>query len=144
MWFRDFQLQSGHMHMWCLVATVHEWDIWDITSAFWDIPDHSLLNNLVLAPFAILDRIAGEFLSLTSMSLEGLHKVLAKDDTLRSKLLKDDTLIAWPSAKLVGVHSNKDAQRLNSYLLKVVADYWCGQWDSPSMIPVDAAKWEAV
>lgn len=78
------------------------------------------------------------------MSLEGLHKVLAKDDTLRSKLLKDDTLIAWPSAQLVGVHSNKDAQRLNSYLLKVVADYWCSQWDGPSMIPIDAVKWEAV
>lgn len=80
---------------------------------------------------------------MTSMSLDGLSKVLAQDEVLRSKLLKDDTLIAWPSPQLVGVHSNRDAQRLNSHLLKVVADYWCPQWDTPAMIPVDDAKWEA-
>ena len=33
-----------------------------------------------------------EVSGLTSMSLDGLSKVLAQDEVLRSKLLKDDTL----------------------------------------------------
>ena len=74
------------------------------------------------------------------MSLEGFAKKLAGDERMREKILKDGTLLAWPSAEMVGVTINVDAQRLNSYLLKLVADFWCPQWESPTMIPLDEVK----
>ena len=63
---------------------------------------------------------------------------------LRDKILKDDSLIAWPSSRLVGVCKNKDAQRLNAHLLRMVADFWCPQWKSPAMIPIDDIKAEVL
>jgi len=77
------------------------------------------------------------------MSLEGLGKKLSNDEALRAKILKDGSIISWPSPKHVGICSNPDAQRLNSHLLKIVADLWCPQWDSPSMIPIDEVKAQA-
>ena len=78
-----------------------------------------------------------------AMSLIGLAKELANDETIRSKLLKDDSLLSWPDTKLVGVVTNVDAQRLNAYVLKRIADFWCPQWDAPTMIPLDEIKAQA-
>ena len=80
---------------------------------------------------------------LDSMSLEGLAKVLSNDEMLRERVLTTNSLISWPSPKLVGVCKNKDALRLNSYILQLVADNWCPQWTSPAMIPIDLIKLEA-
>ena len=80
---------------------------------------------------------------LDSMSLEGLAKVFSNDEMLRERVLTTGSLISWPSPKLVGVCKNKDALRLNSYILQLVADNWCLQWTSPAMIPSDLIKLEA-
>lgn len=76
------------------------------------------------------------------MSLQGLGKIFENDEKLRALLLNSDSLIAWPSPKLVGVVSNKDSLRMNYHLLTVVADHWCPQWCSPAMIPIDEIKAE--
>lgn len=78
------------------------------------------------------------------MSLEGLAEALANHGAFRSKILTDDSLISWPSAKLKGVCKNKDAQRLNMDLLMLVGDLWCPQWTSATMIPLCQAKDEAL
>ena len=80
---------------------------------------------------------------LGSMSLEGLAKVLSNDEKIREKVLATGSLISWPDTKLVGVCKNKDALRLNSYILQLVADNWCPQWSRPAMIPIDLIKLEA-
>ena len=80
----------------------------------------------------------------SSMSLEGLAEALANHDAFRSKILTDDSLISWPSAKLKGVVKNKDAQRMNMDLLMLVGDLWCPQWTAATMIPLDQAKNEAL
>lgn len=75
--------------------------------------------------------------------MQGFGALLASSAralALREKLLKEDSLIAWPSSRLVGVCKNKDAQRLNAPLLRMVADFWCPQWKSPAMIPIDDIK----
>ena len=80
------------------------------------------------------------------MSLDGLAALIHKSTehgALREKLLRHDSLITWPSTQLKGVCKNVDAQRLNMSLLKVVADHWCPQWNSPAMIPINDAKAEA-
>ena len=77
------------------------------------------------------------------MSLEGLAKALFRKDALRKKLLKDGTLLSWPSPELVGVCQNPDCQKMNFHLLVTVADIWCPQWDSTAMIPIDEAKAQA-
>lgn len=87
--------------------------------------------DILLIPFA-------------AMSLEGLAQKFVAHPALRSKILSDGSLIAWPSVKVKGVCKNKDAQRLNIDLLKVVADLWCPQWDSPAMIPIDDVKDEVL
>ncbi len=76
------------------------------------------------------------------MSMDGLAKILSNDEMLRSKLLKTDSLVSWPDPKMVGVCKNPDSQRLNLHLLKVVADFWCPQWEGPIMIPIDELKRE--
>lgn len=77
------------------------------------------------------------------MSLAGLAKKLANDETLRAKILADDALVAWPSAEITGVVTHVDSQRMNSYLLKFIADFWCPQWTSPAMIPLNDIKDQA-
>lgn len=80
------------------------------------------------------------------MSLDGLAELIHKSTehgALREKLLRHDSLITWPSTRLKGVCKNVDSQRLNMSLLKVVADHWCPQWNSPAMIPINDAKAEA-
>ena len=79
------------------------------------------------------------------MSMKGFARVLEKDEAasaLRAKLLKDGSLIAWPGPTMVGVTKNKEAQRINTPLLKLVADFWCPQWTAPAMIPIDDIKAE--
>lgn len=77
------------------------------------------------------------------MSLSGLAKVFANTEQIRERLLATDSLISWPSPKLVGVARNPQAVRLNAFLLKKLADHWCPQWTSPRMLPIDEAKAEA-
>lgn len=80
------------------------------------------------------------------MSMEGFAQLLAKHPgaaALREKFLKTGSLISWPSTQTVGVTKSKDAQRINTPLLKLLADFWCPQWSSPAMIPIDSAKNEA-
>ena len=77
------------------------------------------------------------------MSLIGLAKKLANDETLRAKLLAEGSLVAWPFAEMTGVVTNIDSQRMNSYLLKFIADFWCPQWTSPAMIPLNDIKDQA-
>lgn len=77
------------------------------------------------------------------MSLDGLANKLANDPALRKQILENDSLTSWPDVDLIGVCQNVNAQRMNSHLLKVIADHWCPQWESPVMIPVDEAKNEA-
>ena len=80
------------------------------------------------------------------MSLDGLAELIHESpacSALREKLLRHDSLITWPSAALKGVCKNVDSQRLNMSLLKVVADHWCPQWESPAMIPINDVKAQA-
>lgn len=78
------------------------------------------------------------------MSLEGLAEKVTGTPNLRDRLLKDGGLIVWPCEKTVGIAANLEAQRLNAELLTLIADMWCPQYDSPTMIPVDMAKDEAL
>lgn len=77
------------------------------------------------------------------MSLEGFAEELANHAELRARILKTGSLIAWPAPKLVGVCSNPQCLRMNSVLLKKLADFWRPQWTAPAMIPIDEAKAEA-
>lgn len=95
--------------------------------------------GFLLNPSSLLSFLGG-------MSLDGLAELIhtrMEHGALREKLLRHDSLITWPSAALKGVCKNVDSQRLNMSLLKVVADHWCPQWDSPAMIPINDAKTEA-
>lgn len=77
--------------------------------------------------------------------MDGFGKMIAQSGptaALRSKLLASGSLVSWPSAKVVGVCKNKEAQRLNAELLQHVAHFWCPQWQSPAMIPLDDIKKE--
>ena len=79
--------------------------------------------------------------------MEGFASLLAdsaKASALRQKVLKDGSLVAWPQPSMVGVTKCKEAQRVNTLLLKLVADHWCPQWESPAMIPIDSIKSEAL
>ena len=77
------------------------------------------------------------------MSLEGFAEVMAGNDALRQRLLTTDSLLVWPSSDLVGVTKNVNSQRMNSELLKLVAEFWCPQWEQPVMVPVDELKLQA-
>lgn len=77
--------------------------------------------------------------------MDGFAKVLMDSEAasaLRQKLLQDGSLITWPDPKLVGLTKCKDCQRVNTPLLKLVADFWCPQWVAPTMIPIDEIKAE--
>ena len=78
------------------------------------------------------------------MSMEGLAKKLADHELLRGKLLREGTLLSWPSKELQGVCKNQDAQKMNYHLLIEIADHWCPQWESPAMIPVEELKSEVL
>ena len=83
-------------------------------------------------------------LASPSMSLDGLAEKLEENKALRDMMREKGSLVLWPKPELVGVVRNLDAQRLNSGMLKFLADFWCPQWTLPTMIPLNDLKTEAV
>ena len=73
------------------------------------------------------------------MSLEGLDTALGNSPLARECLLQTGGLLAWPSSKTVGVISG-DSLRLNTQVIKILADVWCPQWEGPAMVPMDTVK----
>ena len=76
------------------------------------------------------------------MSLDGLDKILANSPLARERLLHSGRLLAWPSSKTVGVISG-DSLRLNTQVIKLLADVWYPQWEGPAMVPIDMVKDQA-
>ena len=135
-------LQGNSSEMWALqidrLHISHVFNLWSLKKDEWfSLPGSSSYyqQEVALLSLEICSR---------SMSLEGLAEALANHDAFRSKILTDDSLISWQSAKLKGVCKNKDAQRLNMDLLMLVGDLWCPQWTSATMIPLCQAKDEAL
>ena len=76
------------------------------------------------------------------MSLDGFGLLVAKTPCLSDRMLATKKLVVWPDPTQTGICKNQDAQRMNAQLLTSVADYWCPQWTSPAMIPIDEIKRE--
>lgn len=77
------------------------------------------------------------------MSLDGLARVLANDETCRNHLLENGRIFRWPSADQVGVVT-RVAVPLNEDVLLRVIQFWCPQWTAAKMIPVNEAKCQAL
>ena len=76
------------------------------------------------------------------MSLDGLDKAIANCPLARERLLHTGRLLAWPSPKTIGVISG-DALRMNTQVMKLLADVWCPHWEGPAMVPIDMVKDQA-
>ena len=74
--------------------------------------------------------------------LEGLMEAWNADDTVRSLVLHRGSLLQWPKASLVGVHTF-ETMALNETVLTELLKIWLPQNNTPKTISVDDAREEA-
>ena len=79
---------------------------------------------------------------VTPGHVRGLNTLLGNNEFCRKRLLKEGSLLKWPSPKLTGIISMK-ALRLNRAVMRRVAEILCPQDQHPLSIRVPGIKQEA-
>ena len=77
-----------------------------------------------------------------SNNLDGLWKLWADDEVVRSQILQKGTLFSWPDPKCTGV-INFETMEHNTRVLEYLAETWCPKTSAPKTIYIPHAREQA-
>ena len=114
---------------------------------FWDfIPNTTYLRlhvpkvlALQLPVFEIMVSDPIDDADASAVSLEGLANNWQEVESIRDRVLKEKSLLAWPNPKMTGV-INFNTLSMNAKVIEVLLQLWCPQLAEPKTVLIDQVR----